>query len=207
MCPGGFSPPCQPQPDGSSFINETRVKHIVNPVLTAEERKLRRSYLLRREARNKRFVAWHEAAHCVVMSHYGLGYQGWLEPPIDGRNGWSGGQCSIGRYKPSLFQRAVVAWAGSIVDYLSGWPLEEWRKVSRVPFESVEIPRVKWWEKKGDWLMRRGYWEGDLDGVVGTRQKWRALKLSWEIVVDRRIEIVAMAEMLMKKREGVTVLL
>jgi hypothetical protein len=172
--------------------------YALSVTLTAEERRIRRRYLLRREARNKRCVARHEAAHCVVMSQYGLGYQAWVEAK-DGSNRWTGMQRSIGRYQPNRFQNAVVAWAGSIVDYLSGWPLDEWRKVSPVPFESVAIEKVNWWEEYGPELTRSGHVECDLYSIVRTRQKWRALKLSWEIVVSRRVEIAGMAAILMKR--------
>jgi hypothetical protein len=186
-------------------IHKDQQGYALSVTLTAEERKIRCSYLLRRKARNKRCVAWHEAAHCVVMSQYGLGYQAWVAP-IDGSNKWTGEQCSIGRYQPNQFQSAVVAWAGSIVDYLSGWPLDDWRQVSRVPFESVAIQKVTRWEKYGPEHKRAGRVEYDLLNIVGNRQKWRALNLSWEIVVRRRMEIAGMAEILMK-RECVEVFL
>lgn len=39
---------------------------------------------------------------------------------------------------------------------------------------------------------------GDLESIIWTRQKWRAMRASWEIVVSRRAEIALLAKTLIK---------
>lgn len=181
--------------------------------LTAEEKR-RASCLLSGRTPNKRGVALHEAAHCAVAEYYGVGWQACIfRKP--GSTSWTGEQSWAGKVEPSLFQRAVVAWAGSVVDFLRGWPLAEWPVVRRRAFEEVKVQEVRHFKKyhmvlflagiaaeKATGRPFRASCYGDLQNIQLARQKWRALKTSWSIVVRHRYEIANLAAILMKHEEA-----
>jgi hypothetical protein len=174
-----------------------------------EEKRSRRAYLIRRDARSKRLVCFHEAAHCAVADYYAVCWHALVERNEQKRNAWTGRMRFMGLH-PTPFPKAVIGWAGMIVDFLLGWPLDEWPVVSRKVFQEVEIPGVKRFQKHWLKLLQAaiacqeargqgaGVWGyGDLLSIIGTRQTWRALNTSWKIVVSRRSEIAGLAETLM----------
>ena len=153
--------------------------------LTAAEKR-RKAYLISKRSPNKRRVAFHEAAHCRVAEYYGFGWKACLFRD-ECVGSWTGEQRCAGRIQPSLFQRAVVAWAGSIAAFLLGWPLAEWPTVRRRAFEEVQIQEVRHFEKNHKVLFLAGLASaksrgipfrascyGDLQGIRMARQKWRA---------------------------------
>ena len=184
----------------------------LRPLLTPDDKRVRRAYLFRREARNQRQVALHEAAHCVVADHCRVGWAAFIRRREPNLNAWTGGLEYRG-VEPTSFPHAVISWAGFIVEFLLGWKLEEWPMVSRKVFEVVNIPKVlnyqyrrkELWEAAikqekagggGAPFRPSGY--GDLEGIIRTRQKWRAMRASWEVVVSRRAEIELLAKTLIQ---------
>lgn len=89
------------------------------PMLTPDEKKVRRAYLFRREARNQRHVALHEAAHGAVADYYRVGWTAFIGRREPNRNAWTGGLSFLGVW-PTSFQDAVIGWAGPIVGFSFG---------------------------------------------------------------------------------------
>ena len=166
------------------------------------------AYLFRKRARNQRPVDFHEAAHAVANGYYGIECHAFIKRTDRKPTAWTG-EIRHKRPQPSYFQCSVTSWAGSIVEFLLAWPLDKWPVVSRTPFEAVGIGIVKHYQKyqkflfnvKLEYAKETGapvQWFTDLDGIVGTRNVWHALRTSWKIVVSRRTDIARVAEVLME---------
>jgi hypothetical protein len=179
-------------------------------LLTPEEKRSKKAYLLRKWHITKLHVAFHEAAHCAVAQYYGVCATAFIDRNSRSGNAWTGAQEFSDVYPPP-FQSAVIGWAGSIGGFLSGWPLEEWPVASRKAFEAVEVSDLLHLERHWVEMARRmgeiekaggppanyaGF--GDMLSITGSRQRWRALRTSWNIVVSRRAEIARIAEVLIE---------
>jgi hypothetical protein len=138
-----------------------------------------------------------------------VGWYAFIERIKPDGDEWTGVQGYTGIH-PTPYQDAVIAWAGAITDFLCGWPLDDWPVVERKVFEAVEIPSLEHFgqhyellfaigidrEKSGGPPFREaGY--GDRLSINWCRQKWRALRKSWQIVVSRRGKIAALAKTLL----------
>lgn len=186
------------------------------PIMSDEE-----SYQQRKQERSKLAVALHEAGHTAIARHYGYTCRAVIKQEVPSET-WRG-NIKLNR-GISSYRLSVVCWAGPIVDYLRAWPFEEWPSVSSAAFEKVEMSVLedKPWKQRPE-TIRIPVCEADSESpridivfrvkptqgtdsqkISASRQKWRALKVSWGIVVEQRFEIQKIAADLMGCKQPLT---
>jgi hypothetical protein len=138
------------------------------------------------EARDKRLAAFHEAGHCVAAQHFGLACDAYIlrigEPTLE--NKAYVGRTSYQRTTP--FRKAVIGWAGLIVEYLAHEsPINDWPNACVEDFADYEdsVPD--------------DHSATDNEALNAHPQRWRAMKLAWRIIIEHRHEVAGIAEALL----------
>lgn len=101
------------------------MRNVRNPKTEAVAKKYRAE--LREHDRRK--VAWHEAGHFVVASHYGLAHSCWLvdHGAATKENMALTGQTKFLALGLAPFRAAVIAWAGVLGEEARGRSVEGWK--------------------------------------------------------------------------------
>jgi hypothetical protein len=143
--------------------------------------------------RDKWLSAVHEAGHCIVAQHYKMNWNARIErvgKPTPEELAYIGHTWFIhANYQtPTAFEKAVMAWGGVIAEYffLSEIPVEGWPKDSLENFQHDEC-------------YGREISPTDQMGVGGHPQRQRALKMAWNIVLNRRDELMRIADYLKRR--------
>jgi hypothetical protein len=144
-------------------------------------------------ASDKWLSAIHEAGHCIVAQHFKMNWNATIErvgKPTPEDLAYVGHTWYLlpNQQLPTAFQQAVLAWGGVIAEYLflSEIPVDEWPKQSLESFKRAEC-------------YGREISPTDQLGVTGHPQRQRALKMAWNIVLNRRDDLMRIADTLKKR--------
>jgi len=144
------------------------------------------------EARDLRRVCYHEAGHYEMAEHFGL------EPsctiiregdPNDTESAWTG-QTHYLNAQVTPYQRAVISWAGALVEELFEYPVAEWQEMIDEAADNVLCAY-----EMGDASPS----PSDRAMIAGCKQFRRAFKRACKLVVLRRQGIRDFAEQMIAR--------